>query len=554
MLRNGDRQGHVTYDELSACVPDEFVDPTRCRRVLNAFDERNIKLVSGKDLNHDNGPQKHRTRHHLKLDPVQPGGRTLVHALGPTPRPIENQLVDESISIYFRQMSNYKLLSREEENQLAKKVQFTRLIFRQRLLEIDYCVLCIVELLERAQQGTLLFNRILNISTESKATLYTLVFGPGGHLDKVKRLLALNRRDGDGVERNPSPASSEMEARRKRIEGRRMKIAMLLEQIGIRNCEIETIFHALQKWRINGMDHQVDPAERSSERYRIDLPLGQYEKNADFGPPVTEEPDEFAGRIDDIQSVYNEYTDAKQEFAAVNLRLVVGIASKYRNRGLSFLDIIQEGNTGLMRAVDEFEYQRGYRFSTYATWWIRQAITRSIASHARTIRLPAHAIETIKNLYRIIETHFQSLGGTPTIEEIAEAAQLPVENVRRLMEVSRKPISTDLPVTAQEDAPVGDLLADRSDQTANVISHDLLRRRLDQVFKSLTHREREILKMRYGIGDRDPQTLDEVGHVFKITRERVRQLQAQAIRKLRHPRRAQKLAGFFDRSFKSDID
>ncbi|MCA9300460.1 MAG: RNA polymerase sigma factor RpoD, partial [Phycisphaerales bacterium] len=238
-----------------------------------------------------------------------------------------------------------------------------------------------------------------------------------------------------------------------------------------------------------------------------------------------------------------------RDLSGGNLRLVVSIAKKYRNRGLSFLDIIQEGNTGLMRAVDKYEYKRGYKFSTYATWWIRQAITRAIADHARTIRIPVHMIETMSKLRNIQKQILQERGIEPTIEELAEHAGMSVSETRRVMKISRHPVSLDRPVGDSEDSYFGDFIEDERQQApSDSATQDMLKSRIEAVLKTLTYREREIIKLRYGIGDGYTYTLEEVGRIFKVTRERVRQVEAKAIRKLQHPVRARKLQGFVDGS------
>ncbi len=269
---------------------------------------------------------------------------------------------------------------------------------------------------------------------------------------------------------------------------------------------------------------------------------------------VLEAPADLDRRTRDINTVYWEYEQAKRDLSGGNLRLVVSIAKKYRNRGLSFLDVIQEGNTGLMRAVDKYEYKRGYKFSTYATWWIRQAITRAIADHARTIRIPVHMIETMTKLRNIQKSILQATGIEPTMEELAEKSEMNIVDVHRVMKISSQPVSLDRPVGESEDSYFGDFLEDESQEAPSImVSNEALKGRIEAVLRTLSYREREIIKLRYGIGDGYTYTLEEVGRIFKVTRERVRQVEAKAIRKLQHPVRARKLQGFVDASVYKEI-
>jgi RNA polymerase primary sigma factor len=262
---------------------------------------------------------------------------------------------------------------------------------------------------------------------------------------------------------------------------------------------------------------------------------------------VLEEPSELAARMKAIGTVFWEYEQAKRDLSGGNLRLVVSIAKKYRNRGLSFLDLIQEGNTGLMRAVDKYEYKRGFKFSTYATWWIRQAITRAIADHSRTIRVPVHVVDQTSKIRQMQKQLFQQSGAEPTVSEIAEKVGINPSEVSRILRVAKGPTSLDKPVGETEDSFFGDFVEDaRSLPPADNANTDSLKHRIEQVLKSLTYREREIIKLRYGIGDGYTYTLEEVGKIFKVTRERVRQVEAKAIRKLQHPVRARKLQGFLE--------
>ena len=246
---------------------------------------------------------------------------------------------------------------------------------------------------------------------------------------------------------------------------------------------------------------------------------------------------------------YNGYQEAKKQLSAGNLRLVVSIAKKYRHRGLSFLDLIQEGNTGLMKAVEKYEYRRGYKFSTYATWWIRQAITRAIADQARTIRIPVHMIETMSKLRRIAKRLLQELGHEPSIEELASEAEISIAEARRVLKIGKHPISLDRPIGDSDDSYLGDFIEDkRVESPVSVASYEMLKDKMEQVLDTLSYREREIIRLRYGIGDGYTYTLEEVGRKFKVTRERVRQIEAKALRKLQHPVRSRKLEGFLEES------
>ncbi len=333
------------------------------------------------------------------------------------------------------------------------------------------------------------------------------------------------------------------------LMARRRRAAKLLEEVGLRSKKLLPMMNGLRRLcaRVEACRRELRATatnktkEAQLRRERIKSRITA------VLTMVHEEPDQLLMRVGLMAKRYAEYEDSKKKLSAGNLRLVVSIAKKYRHRGLLFLDLIQEGNTGLMKAVEKYEYRRGYKFSTYATWWIRQAITRAIADHARTIRIPVHMIETISRLRRIAKNLMQDLGREPTLEELAYEADLSINEIRRVMKIAKHPISLDRPIGDGDDSYFGDFIEDKTvESPVSAASHEMLREKMERVLDSLTFREREIIKLRYGIGDGYTYTLEEVGRRFKVTRERVRQIEAKALRKLQHPIRARKLEGFLE--------
>jgi len=319
----------------------------------------------------------------------------------------------------------------------------------------------------------------------------------------------------------------------------------LIEELSLRTRRVQAMMREMQE-ALARMDEI-----RENLRLMVNTPATR-DKRAnlrrelrDLMIMAQESPQSLRRRCDLMRRQYQDYEQVKRQLSGGNLRLVVSIAKKYRNRGLSFLDLIQEGNTGLMRAVDKYEYRRGFKFSTYATWWIRQAITRAIADQARTIRIPVHMIDVLSKLRNASKQLLQELGREPTTEETAAATGLSLDETRRVLAMGRNPVSLDRPVGESEDSCFGEFLEDGGlPRPEKAASNELLREKIESLLKTLTYREREIIRLRYGLGDGYTYTLEEVGRIFKVTRERVRQIEAKAVKKLQHPVRSQQLAGF----------
>jgi RNA polymerase primary sigma factor len=442
-------------------------------------------------------------------------------------------------------MGQIPLLTRTSEIALARKIEIARMAFRRKMLQSDYCARNSLELLQQVHEGTMSFDRTIKAGTALYQTKSVIKKRLPENIGTVDKLLTINR---DLFNKTLSNLpKSETEAAQKQIRRGKRKIATLLEELSLRTSRIQPI-----KSKLHGICNKMHQLEKSIEAgpdgdiTDEDIDAMKQEL-AGLQELAMETPEQLTKRLKALDAVFGQYEKTKRLLSSANLRLVVSIAKKYRNRGLSFLDLIQEGNTGLMRAVDKYEYRRGYKFSTYATWWIRQAITRAIADHARTIRIPVHMIETMSRLRTAGKVLHQKLGREATIEEIAEEAEMTVAETRRVLKISKHPISLDRPIGESEDSYFGDFIEDNEiDSPVASATQEMLRDRIDVVLKTLSYREREIIKLRYGIGDGYTYTLEEVGRIFKVTRERVRQVEAKAIRKLQHPVRARKLEGFID--------
>ena len=530
LIAKGKAQGFLTYDEVNDYLPDEDVSPEKLDELLVALEQRGIDLL-------DEAPKG-------ECSPDKPVKPTPSEPVSLLPLEELTKINSDPIRMYLSQMSGIPLLTREEEISLAKKIEVSRKRFRRALLTCELAMRSTVDTLKKVHRGELPFDRTIKVSLTERLTKEQVQARMPHNLPLLDHLLKENRADFKLLISKSTPAGQRRTVRKQFLR-RRTKTLQLVEELSLRTRRVQPFIGQLETCL-----QRMDVIRARLRIIRRD-PLAKVERDTlrrelyDLFMLTHESPRSLRNRLKVVKREHAMYEEVKRQLSSGNLRLVVSIAKKYRNRGLSFLDLIQEGNTGLMRAVDKYEYRRGFKFSTYATWWIRQAITRAIADQARTIRIPVHMIDVLTKLRKTQKALLQDLKREPTMEEISIRSEVPIEEVRRVMDIGRHPVSLDRPVGESEDCAFGEFIEDQSsDSPLKNANNVILRQEIDSLLKTLTYREREIIRLRYGLGDGYTYTLEEVGRIFKVTRERVRQIEAKAVRKLQHPVRSQQLAGF----------